>query len=279
MGSLRSRVRRLVENPWFGKAIIAVILLNAATLGMATYEGPALDYLDTAERVFVGIFVTELVLKIYAWRGDFFRDPWNWFDLIVVAVALVPATGPFAVVRMLRVLRILRLVTAIPQMRQIVSALFRSVPGMGTVIGLLLIVIYTAAVLGQQLFHESAPEYFGDLGTTLYTLFMVMTTEDWPDVADAVLEHHPMAWIFFVVYMVLTAFIVLNLVIGVIVTSLEHEVNADRWEQDQRIERDQHEAVMARLGELSARIEHLNDRVRELGGGTEPPVPGPPDRS
>ncbi|WP_017616279.1 ion transporter [Nocardiopsis salina] len=260
-------VDRMVRSRWFTNTMVAVIMVNAAILGVATYENAALPYLVIAERFIIAVFVVEMVLKLYAWRGSFFRDGWNWFDLSVVIVSLIPASGPFAVLRVLRVLRILRIITAVPQMRQVVSALFKSVPGMGTVIGLMLVTVYTFAILSQQLFGETVPEFFGDLGTTLYTLFMVMTTEDWPDVSDAVLEHHPMAWIFFVVYMVVTAYIVLNLVIGVIVASMEREVNDDRWKEDQRMEEELHQAVMGRLAELNAQVEHLTRIVQEQGGG------------
>ncbi|MBE3001943.1 ion transporter [Nocardiopsis sp. HNM0947] len=256
----------MVSSRWFTNSMLAVILVNAGILGAATYENAALPYLIAAERVIIAVFVVEMLLKLYAWRGSFFKNGWNWFDLFVVGVSLIPASGPFAVLRVLRVLRILRIITAVPQMRQVVSALFKSVPGMGTAIGLLLVAVYTFAILAQQLFGETVPEFFGDLGTTLYTLFMVMTTEDWPDVSDAVLEHHPMAWTFFVVYIVLTAFIVLNLVIGVIVASMEREVNDDRWKEDQRLEEEQHQAVMGRLAALNAQVEHLTRVVQDLGG-------------
>ena len=256
----------MVSTRWFSNTLLTVILVNAVILGAATYQNAALPYLIIAERVIVAIFVVEMVLKLYAWRWSFFRGGWNWFDLFVVVISLIPATGPFAVLRVLRILRILRIITAIPQMRQIISALFKSAPGMGTVIGLMLVTIYTFAILAQQLFGETVPEFFGDLGTTLYTLFMVMTTEDWPDVSDAVLAHHPLAWIFFVVYMVLTAYIVLNLVIGVIVASMEREVNDDRWAEDQVLEEEQHQTVVNRLTDLTQQVEHLTRLVQAQGG-------------
>lgn len=262
----REQVAQWMGSRWFSNTVLAIILVNALVLGAATYDNAALPYLLIAERVFIAVFVVEMALKLYAWRWSFFRDGWNWFDLFVVLVSLVPATGPFAVLRVLRVFRVLRVITAVPQMRMIISALFKSVPGMGTVIGLLLVIIYTSAILGQQLFGETVPEFFGDLGTTLYTLFLLMTTEDWPDVSDEVLAHHPMGWVFFVAYIVLTAFIVLNLVIGVIVTSMEREIDEDRWAKDQELEAVQHDAVMERLTELGTQVEQLNQMVRRLGG-------------
>ncbi|MDT0303150.1 ion transporter [Streptomonospora wellingtoniae] len=271
--ALRGWAQRIVGGRWFQAAIIGLILLNAVALGLETYvDGPlagAAGFLAAAEVVFVAVFAAELVLKGFAYGRAFFRDPWNWFDMIVVGIALVPASSGFSVLRMLRILRILRLVSVVPQMRTIVTALFRSVPGLGTVSGLLLIIVYTAAVLGERLFHEIDPEHFGDLGTTLYTMFVLLTTEDWPEVAQPVLEREPVAWVFFIGYIVLTAFIMLNVVIGVIVTAMEQEVNAERWEADQELELEQHQSVMNRLEELTEQVARLSDQVRVLGGGLD----------
>ncbi|MFW5416233.1 ion transporter [Nocardiopsis sp. CNT-189] len=267
---MRERALRIVESGWFRNGVIALILLNAASLGLETYEAlftAAPEVFSVTEAVFVGLFAAELALKVYAQGRSFFRDPWNWFDAIVVGIALVPSSAGFSVLRLLRILRILRLVSAVPQMRQIIGALFRSVPGMSTVIGLLLITVYTAAVLAEKLFHDASPHYFGDLHTSLYTMFTVLTTENWPDIAESVTDRHPWAAVFFVGYIVVTAFILLNLVIGVIVTALEEEVESQRWQEDQELEQEQHDVVMARLEALSEQVERLSRQVADLGGG------------
>ncbi|WP_017592235.1 ion transporter [Nocardiopsis potens] len=267
----RERAQRIVESGWFRNGVIVLILINAVSLGMETYEDlftAAPDVFAVTEGVFVGLFAAELALKVYAHGRSFFRDPWNWFDAIVVGIALVPSSAGFSVLRLLRILRILRLVSVVPQMRQIIGALFRSVPGMSTVIGLLLITVYTTAVLAEKLFEDASPEYFGDLHTSLYTLFTVLTTENWPDIADSVAEEHPWAPLFFVGYIVVTAFILLNLVIGVIVTALEEEVEAQRWQEDQELEQEQHEVVLDRLEALSEQVERLSRQVADLGGET-----------
>ncbi|WP_233515048.1 ion transporter [Marinitenerispora sediminis] len=277
-GSLREQVRAVVEARWFQNTIVAVIVLNGVSLGLETYEdqfGRYGHYFTLADRAFVAVFVIELLLKVFVYRAAFFRDPWNWFDLFVVGVAVVPATDGFSVLRLLRILRLLRLISVIPQMREIVSALFRSVPGLGTVIGLLFVIMYTSAVLGESLFEDISPDYFGDLGTTLYTLFMLLTTENWPDISDSVIDEAPYAWVFFVGFIVVSAFIVLNLIIGVIVTSMEQEVSAERWEEDQELELRQHEAVMIRLNALTDEVARLTEQVRLLAaGGQEPAARG-----
>lgn len=273
IGGHRERVTRIVDSRWFQNTIVTVIVLNGLSLGLETYEDTFAafsGYFQVAEHVFVAVFATELLLKTYAHGRAFFRDPWNWFDLIVVGIALVPASSGFSVLRLLRILRLLRLISVLPQLREIVSALFRSVPGLGTVIGLLFIVMYTAAVLGEKLFGAISPRYFGDLGTTLYTLFMLLTTENWPDISDTVIDESPMAWIFFVVFIVVSAFIVLNLIIAVIVTSLESEVNAQRWEEDQAIELVQHKAVMARLDALTEEVVRLRAHLTPDAAAADP---------
>ncbi|MDA0564400.1 ion transporter [Streptomonospora sp. S1-112] len=279
VSGLRSRARAIVASGWFQAAIVGAILLNSVTLGLETYEDGPLAHagplLDAAEVVFIAVFTVELLIKGVAQGRAFFRDPWNWFDVVVVGVAVVPASTGFGVLRMLRILRILRLVSVLPQMRTIVSALFHAVPGMGTVIGLLLIVVYTAAVLGERLFHDIDPEHFGDLGATLYSMFMLLTMEDWPDVAQTAMDRQPLAWVFFVGYIVVTAFILLNLVIGVIVTALEQEVNAHRWQEDQELELAQHDAVMTQLRALTAQVAVLTEQVRELGAPGAAAAEGP----
>lgn len=266
---LQRRAIAVVDSAWFQNTIIAVIVINGISLGLETYEGifgPFSGYFGHADRVFVGVFVVELLVKVYARRRAFFRDPWNWFDVFVVGIALVPASSGFSVLRLLRILRLLRLISVVPQMREIVAALFRAVPGLGTVIGLLFVIMYTAAVLGEKLFEDISPRYFGDLGTTLYTLFMLLTTENWPDISDTVTGDAPYAWAFFVVFIVISAFIVLNLIIGVIVTSMEHEFSAQRWHDDQELELAQHEAVMTQLGALTEEVARLSAQIRAQGG-------------
>lgn len=221
---LRERVRRLVEARRFQHAILAVILINAVTLGAETSTelvertGGLLVH---ADRVAVGIFVGELLLKLYAYRWRFFRDPWNCFDLGVVAISVLPATGAFSVLRALRVLRVLRLISVVPSMRRVVSTLLAAIPGVSSIVGLLALLIYVSAVMATRLFGEAAPEHFGGLGASLWTLFEVMTTEGWTTVADDVMASQPAAWIFFLVFILLSSFVVLNLFLAVVVNAMD----------------------------------------------------------
>jgi voltage-gated sodium channel len=259
----RDRVRALVDNRRFQQLIIWVIVLNAATLGLETSSHVTADYgglLHVADRVMLGIFVAELGLRLYASGWRFFTDSWNVFDFVVVAISLLPATGPFSVLRALRVLRVLRLISAVPSMRRVVSGLLNAVPGMASIGALLGLVIYVAGVMATKLFSDISPTYFGNLGTTLFTLFQTMTGEAWPDVARSVMAKAPLAWIFFVVYILVSSFAVLNMFIAVIVSGMEKQVTDDLAEAEDRHAADQAESDRLILDELRA----LRAEIAEL---------------
>lgn len=256
----RERLGVFVDAPAFQRTIIAVITLNGIALGLETSPGLA-DAHSTAflviDRVVIAIFVVEILLRIAAQGTAFFRDPWNWFDLIIVGVALVPASESLSILRLFRFLRILRLISVVPGMRRVISALFTAIPGLASILVLLLLSLYVAAVIGERLFHEAAPQHFGNLGTSLFTMFTVLTVENWPSVAGDVMAKEPLAWIFFVTFIVVTAFFILNLLIGVIVSAMETEVNSVRWEEDQELELEQHTALMNEIRTLSEKIDRL----------------------
>jgi voltage-gated sodium channel len=233
----REQARLLVERPAFQRTVMLVIVVNAVTLGLETSARLTAELgglLHVADRVALGVFVVELLARFHAAGWRFFRDPWSVFDVLVVGIALVPAAGPLAVLRTLRVLRVLRLVSVVPSMRRVVSGLLAAVPGMASVAALLTLVIFVAGVMATKLFGAIAPDYFGDLGTTLFTLFQVMTGEAWPDIAREVMVQAPLAWIFFVVYILVSSFAVLNLFIAVVVSGMEDQVTDDLAEAEER---------------------------------------------
>jgi voltage-gated sodium channel len=169
----------------------------------------------------------ELLLRFSVYRSRFFNDPWRVFDFVVVGIALMPASGPFSVLRALRILRVLRLVSLVPSMRGVVSALLKALPGMASIIGLMALMLYVSSVLATKLFGKITPELFGDLGASLFTLFQVMTVEGWPDIARSIMPHSPFAWLFFVVYLLIATFMVLNLFIAVVVNAMQSQVTED----------------------------------------------------
>lgn len=220
----RAAIERFWGQKWVQNTIIVLILINAAILGMETSPTIMAKYGETliaADHAILALFVAEIVFMLAARGWRFFKDPWSVFDFIVVGIALIPASGPFAVLRSLRVLRVLRLINKVPSIRRVVGALLAAIPGMSAVIALVFILFYVSAVITTKLFSQSFPELFGDLGLSFFTLFQVMTLEGWSgDIARPIMEVYPYAWIFFVVFILTATFTVLNLFIAVIVNSL-----------------------------------------------------------
>lgn len=226
----RARARALVEHPRFDQAIVGIIAVNAITLGLET--SPAISarfagLLQAIDRTALAIFVAELLLRLFVYRSRFFNDPWRVFDFIVVGIALIPSSGATSVLRTLRVLRVMRLVSMVPSMRRVVSALLSALPGMASIIGLMSLVLYVSAVMATKLFGTIAPQFFGGFGESLFTLFQVMTVEGWPDIARTVMEQSPYAWVFFVAYLLVATFMILNLFIAVVVNAMQAQVAAD----------------------------------------------------
>ena len=222
----RQRAAELIESNAFQRTIVSLIVFNAITIGLETSDAVMSEVgglLHAIDRTVLAIFVVELLLRAYAYRTQFLRDPWSIFDLLVVGVSLVPASGGLSVLRALRILRALRLVSAVPGMRKVVSGLLSAIPAMMSIILLLGLVLYVGAVLATELYGTTAPDHFGHLGNSLFTLFQVMTGEAWPDIAAQVLPHHPTAWIFFVVFILTSTFVVLNLFTAVVVSAMEPE--------------------------------------------------------
>ena len=253
---LRERVRVLIEDVRFETAMTALIVANAITLGLET--SPAVvarigAVLHVIDRTVLGVFVVELLSRVFVYRSRFFHEPWRVFDFAVVGIALMPASGPFSVLRALRVLRVLRLVSLVPSMRGVVSALLTAVPGMASIVGLMALVLYVSAVLATNLFGAIAPEFFGDLGASLFTLFQVMTVEGWPDIARSVMAQSPYAWMFFVAYLLIATFMVLNLFIAVVVNAMQSQVTEDLkgdGEAHTRLILDEVRALREELGAL-----------------------------
>jgi voltage-gated sodium channel len=263
-GYVMNALSKLIHSAVFQNFIVVVILINAAILGaMATDVSPqTMRLLHMADMVCLGIFIAELLMKFIVLRTQMFRDPWNIFDIIVVGIALLPASGPLSVLRALRVLRLMRLVTVVPSMRRVVTGMFAAIPGGASVAAVLLIMYYVASIIGVMLFRDVSPQHFGDLGTTFFTLFKMMTLEGWPDIADDVLAKSPNAWIFFVVFIIFTTFTTLNLLFGIIVDAM----NQTR-EAEEASERAAGKAPTAEV--LAAKLSDIEEELRGLRSALE----------
>lgn len=221
----RLRLAEWLESFRVQLVVILVIVLNAVILGLETSGSMMAEHggwLRAIDRACLVFFMAELLVRFVAYRGLFWRSGWNVFDFLIVGIALVPGVGPWAVLRSLRVLRVLRLLTVVPQLRRVVAAFLHSIPGLLGVIAVMVIFFYTAGVLSTGLFGGTHPDWFGSLGRSLYTLFQIMTLESWSmGIVRPVMEVHPWAWGFFIPFIVIATFTILNLFIGIIVSTMQ----------------------------------------------------------
>lgn len=256
-------VSQWVENMGFVRFVTALILINAVTLGLETDASILNKYgsiLHFVDRVILILFTVELLLKFYAYRLAFFKSGWNIFDFLIVTIAWIPASGPLSVLRALRILRVLRLLSVVPQMRRVISALGHSIPGMASVVAVLCLLFYVSAVLATKLFggHEdpNMQEWFGSIGSSAYTLFQIMTLESWSmGIVRPTMEYYPLAWMFFVPFIIITSFAVLNLFIGIIV---------DAMQMVQQDERDDHNEQIGETHSAYEELRKLNHRMEDL---------------
>ncbi|MEX0278028.1 MAG: ion transporter [Ruegeria sp.] len=269
--TLRERAREFIERRVVQNAILGVIILNAVTLGLSTSEvvqAHVGDLLAVFDRVVLGIFVIELLIKFYAYRLRFFTNAWNVFDLIVVGLGLLPDRDGLSALRGLRVIRAMRLLSVIPQMRAVVQALLDALPGMGAVIIMISIVFYVFAVMATLMYGPGFDEWFGTLGRSLYSLFQIMTLESWSmGIVRPVMEEYPTAWAFFVPFIVITAFSVLNLFIGLLVNTMQSAVEDEselEFEKLRELVRTETDVVDEHVLALHEELRALRKEVAEL---------------
>ncbi len=262
---LRGRVAAFLESDRFVNTIAGLIVLNAILLGLETdpevkfFFGGILELVDFT---ILSIFVVEIILKLFAYRLSFFRNGWNVFDFVIIAGSLVSVGGAMAILRSLRIFRVLRLMSIIPHMRRVLKALFDAVPGMASILGIMMIIFYVAAVLATNVFgSHPSPEmqtYFGNMGASMFTLFQIMTLEDWPDVAGPTIALFPWAWVYFIVFIISTTFAVLNLFVGIIVDAMD--IVHDFEGEDQGIK----DAVQKEAEDIHADIGMLRGELAEI---------------
>ena len=251
----RTALQRFVETPIFQSVVLALIIVNAVILGAETFAGvkaQAGPWLTVADRIIVYAFLIEIGLRVIAWRAAYFRNGWNVFDFLIVAVSIGAATSGLAALRAFRVLRVLRVITVIPRMRVVVSALLDSIPGIASVGVVLALIVYVFAVIAATLYGPDHPDLFGDVFQAMYTLFQVMTLEGWPDIASQVAQTHSRSWIFFLTFVLIATFTMLNLFVAIVVRVVEEDSEpvVDEVIENQR----------ALLAEIAALKEELKKR-------------------
>ena len=263
---MRKKLQGFVENVWFTNTVIALIILNAIVLGVeATATGDLLAALLIVDQFFVAIFAVEILLKLYAYRLSFFRSGWNTFDFTIVAISLVPASGPLSVLRALRILRVLRLISQVPSLRRVADAFLHSLSGLSAVLAILLIIFYAGAVMAVKFFGQEFPQWFGSVGGAMYSLFQIMTLESWSmGIVRPVMEVYPYAWTFFVPFILLTTFAVLNLVIGIIVNSMQVIHDKEQEVLESHLSKQDRDAarIVKKVEKLEALLDDLKKEIK-----------------
>jgi len=252
-------LQRFVEHRIFQAVVLFLIILNAVILGAETFEGvdaSAGSWLFIADRIILYAFVVEIGTRIIAWRAAYFKNGWNIFDFLIVGISIGAATSGLAALRAFRVLRVLRVITVIPRMRVVVSALLDSIPGISSVGVVLALIVYVFAVIGSNLYGAGHPELFGNVFQSMYTLFQVMTLEGWPDIAGRVSQTHERSWIFFLTFVLIATFTMLNLFVAIVVRVVEEDSEpvADEVIDGQK-------AIRLEIGALRKDIEELSKRL------------------
>jgi voltage-gated sodium channel len=262
----RARLASFMDSEPVQHAVTGAIVVNAVTLGLETAPSVMAEIgglLGALDDIILGIFVVELALKLYAQGPRFFLRAWNVFDFVIVGMALLPSSGALAVLRALRILRVLRLISVVPSMRRVVTGFLAALPGVSSVIALLLLIFYVYAVMATKLYGAEFPALFATVGDSMYTLFQVMTLDDWSEsVVRPIMANHPYAWILFVTFVLTTSFAVLNLFIAVIVNAMTEQHAAEEAETRREVEEAAHKDAEA----LAAHVVALRREVGELRG-------------
>jgi voltage-gated sodium channel len=286
MNPISDLAQKITKNKPFNIFIFVLILFSAIIIGIETYSEIASNHtfiLVFLDNLIISCFVLEIALKIISngkrpW--NFFSDPWNVFDFLIVAACLIPAgdTHFFAAFRILRVLRILRMITFLPKLRLMIGALVKSIPSMGYIILLIAILFYVYAIVGVFVFGASDPMHFGDLHHTLVTLFKLLTLEGWTDILNPLI-FRPASngimqiisiwpFLYFASFILIGAMIIMNLFIGVIMNSMEEsqkEISQELQEikfQDLKSE-ELYLHLMTKIDELRNEIQSLNNMRKE----------------
>lgn len=264
---MQNVLAKIVEAVWFQRFIITVIILNAISLGLETVPevnnqyGETLVFLDV---LFLGIYTIELAMKLILYRLRFFKDGWNNFDFLIVAVSYLPLVEGLSVLRSLRILRVLRLMSVVPQFRKVTQAFFDSLSGLSVITFILLLLFYIGAVMSTKMFGTAFPEWFGSIGRSLFSLFQIMTLESWSSaIARPVMELYPHAWLFFVPFILTTTFVTLNLLIGVIVNSMQglHEDTTENIDKHLNQQDKERENLKNKLSELENSIQDIKKNL------------------
>lgn len=265
---------RLVDGKRFQLFISGVIVLNAVVLGLETYVAqgtPAFDVLMRLNDVFYLVFLAELVLRILSYGRqpwNFFRSGWNIFDFIVIGAALIPALRAQAeVIRLLRLARIVRLLRFLPDARVLIATMAKAIPSVFSMIVLVVLILFIYGMIGVTIFGEALPTEWGNIGSAMMTLFILLTLENFPTYLDQAQEVTPFATIFFLSYVLIAAFVVLNLVLGIVIGAME-EAREEERERKRREEAGDQASLITLIEDVRSQLKVVESEVRILSGRT-----------
>ena len=271
MGGSQKIAERVVGSSIFEFFIIALILASGAILGLRTVPDIADRFgelMTWGNRAILGIFIVEAALKMLALAPKpqrYFKDGWNIFDFAIIMFSLVPATGAFAMIaRLGRLLRVLRLISTIEDLRLIVAALVKSIPNVGHILMLMSIIVYIYAIIGFQLFHEHDPEHWRNIGIAVLTLFEIITLEGWVEVNGKAMELNPLAWIYFVSFVIVGTFVVVNLFIAVVINNLDRAKEDSLRDLESPVSRDE---LLRELRATQDSLQRLETRISDMDDG------------
>jgi voltage-gated sodium channel len=267
---IREKLRNYFDSDGFQKLIVTIIIINSVLIGLET--SPSImnsigAYIDQIDLIILGIFIIEIILKVYAYRLGFFKSSWNLFDSGVVLISVLPAAGSFAVFRALRILRTLRLLKNIPKLKIIIESLLLAVPSIGWIMVLLMIIFYIFAVIGTNLFGVDYPEYFGTLGESFYTLFQIMTLESWSSaIARPITDGAPFSSIYFITFILIATYTTLNIFIAIVVNTMNELHHRDLVKEEENIKKfvgDENKAIISKIDLLSSELKDLKEQLNK----------------
>jgi voltage-gated sodium channel len=263
----REKIKHFIEGKSLQNFIIGLIVLNSITIGFETSDKIMSSVGDTLlliDKIILAIFVLEITLKLYAYGFSFFKGGWNVFDFSIVAIALFPASGALAILRSLRIFRSLRLIKNVPKLRFIVESLFHSLPSLVWIFVLLALVFYVFSVIGTKLFSADYPQWFGNLGISMFTLFQIMTLEGWAEISRTIMGKYPLANIYFILFILLASYTTLNIFIAIVVNTMsevQQKVGIEGVEKMETIIQDENEELKKDIRSIKEQIIKLEEKI------------------
>ena len=263
----REKIKHFIEGKSVQNFIIGLIVLNSITIGFETSDKVMSSIGDTLlliDKIILAIFVLEITLKLYAYGFSFFKGGWNVFDFSIVAIALFPASGALAILRSLRIFRSLRLIKNVPKLRFIVESLFHSLPSLVWIFVLLALVFYVFSVIGTKLFSADYPQWFGNLGISMFTLFQIMTLEGWAEISRTIMGKYPLANIYFILFILLASYTTLNIFIAIVVNTMaevQQKVGIEGVEKMETIIQDENEELKKDIRSIKEQIIKLEEKI------------------